>query len=84
MFANNVTASDMRERSTALKYCGKAMAAKIPMMSTTTKSSIRVNPLLVFIKPPTVLYTEFCNPHRGYKFSVAVKEEKIKTYFLPT
>jgi hypothetical protein len=37
-------------------YCGTAIAAKIAMIATTTKSSINVKPLEFFItKPPLVL-----------------------------
>ena len=41
-------ASETRDFSTTLKYCGMAIEARMPMMSTTTSSSISVKPFLTF------------------------------------
>ena len=77
MLLNKDSASDMRERSTALKYCGMAIAARMPKMSTTTNNSIRVKPFLLFIKPPTVLFISLCSS-LGYLISILTKKQKIK------
>ena len=85
--AQQLTASDMRLRSTALKYCGMAIAAKIPRMSTTTSNSIRVKPfLLFFMLISSGLQNPLCGPAKatvgGFKqpfparFKKCIKKKK--------
>ena len=51
--------------ATAILYCGSAIAVKIPMIKTTTKSSKSVKPLAPFfnlnIKSPNLIYIKFLN-----------------------
>ena len=44
-----ITASEARAFSTATWYFGNATADNIPMINTTTNSSIKVKPLFIFL-----------------------------------